>query len=58
MNATNIDKDTSYHKMLAADFNELTTTIKTTNGKQTVLLVDTGAIYEYYEPTNRWYLQP
>lgn len=58
MNTTIIDNVTSYHKMLAAGFNAATTTLKDTNGKQTVLIVDTGAVWEYYAPNSTWYLQP
>lgn len=58
MDHTIVDGVTSYHKVLAADFNPLTYTLKQANGKETILVVDTGDVYEYYAPTNIWYLQP
>lgn len=52
-----INADESTHKMLSANFNSTTTTLKDTNGKERVLLVDTKAIWVYYKPNSTWYLQ-
>jgi hypothetical protein len=54
MNNIIVTGDVSYDKKLAAEFNALTTTLEDTNNKETVLIVDTGDIYEYYK--GAWYL--
>lgn len=50
-----IIKDESYFKMLAANFDPNTTTLKDTEGRETVLLVDTGACWTWLD--NVWYEQ-
>ena len=55
MNDIIMSQDNSYCKRLASEFDPLTAGLEDADMKDTVLIVDTGAMYIYYKGS--WYEQ-